>query len=268
MESVKTPPNMHIPSLKERIFFYSRIFNANESEDFTKTYSLPVYAVDIGNESGIYKPAFKKYINKLVYISTPSSITPRLIKYAPEDVYYSRNITKDPSLCHTCTKRSTSCPNCPNFKGQELAFDIDPENIECKKCEPQKNESIYSFCIHQLKESKAKTIELCEYLKKQKNYTNMRIVYSGRGYHIHILDSSAYTTPMKDRKKLAGELEKKGFPIDPWVTSGRIDLIRLPGSLHGLVNRIVKEIPIKEISKFNPLHSNMVIPSYQKPSTH
>ncbi|RLG13356.1 MAG: hypothetical protein DRN71_04970 [Candidatus Nanohalarchaeota archaeon] len=269
MESPLTmPKNMRIPSLKERIWFYAHSFSKDESKDFTNTYNPPVYAIDIGNESSIYKPAFKKYINKLLYLSTPENITQKLIKYAPEDVYYSRNITKDPSLCRTCKKRSISCPACPNFKGQEMAFDIDPENIECKKCRPDKNNSIYSFCTHQLEDSKSKTIQLYEHLKKQKNYTDMRIVYSGRGYHIHILDRDTYTTPVKDRKKLADELKKKGYPIDTWVTSGRIDLIRLPGSLHGLVNRIVKEIPIKELDRFDPLYSKKVIPDYEKAPTH
>lgn len=258
------PENMCIPSLGERIWFYAHAFSASESEEFIRIYAAPVYALDIGNESGIYRVAFKKYINKLLYLSNRGNITSKLIKYAPEDVYYSRNMTKDPELCATCKKRSISCPTCPNFKGQEIVFDIDSENIECKKCKPLKKNSIYSFCTHQLEESKSKTIELYEHLKKQKNYAKMKIVYSGRGYHIHILDRDAYTTPMSERKTLAFELEKKGYPIDPWVTSGRIDLIRLPGSLHGLVNRIVKEIPIREMTKFDPLHSRCVIPE----STH
>ena len=147
------PQNMRIPSLKERIWFYTHSFSKEESKDFTNTYDPPVYALDLGNESGIYKPALKKYINKLLYLSNHGNITPKLIKYAPEDLYYSRNITKDPALCRTCKKRSISCPACPNFKGQELAFDIDPENIECKKCRPDKNTSIYSFCTHQLEDS-------------------------------------------------------------------------------------------------------------------
>ncbi|MFH1433248.1 MAG: hypothetical protein ABIG84_08620 [archaeon] len=267
MESITIPPNMRIPSLEERTRFYARAFDPKESKDFIMPYNSPVYAIDLGNESGIYNPDFKRYITKLLYITNPKDLSEKLRKYSPEDVYYSRNLTKDPVVCSTCTDRSKACPGCSNFIGQELAFDIDPENIECRLCARKMGVSVYSFCTHQLAASRSWAINLYKYLKKENSFSDIRIVYSGRGYHLHVLDKDAYTMPLKDRKKLAFSLKKKGYPIDEWVTSGKIDLIRLPGSLHGLVNRIVKEIKIKELERFDPLHSKEVIPVYPK-STH
>jgi len=265
---IMMPESMRIPSLAEREWFYAHIFDPNESKDFLKIYPSPVYAIDIGNESGIYLPAFAKYLNKLVYISKYDDIKEKLAKYAPEDVYYSRNIVKDPKICATCEKRSTDCPGCTNLARQELAFDIDSENIKCPLCKKDKKKSIYSFCIHQLRDSKQWAIRLCTYLVEEKKYSDVRIVYSGRGYHLHVLDEDAYTLPMKDRKMMADSLKDKGYPIDTWVTSGHIDLIRLPGSLHGLVNRIVKEIKKEKIEEFNPLDSKEVIPQYPSSITH
>ncbi len=256
------PESMRIPSLAEREWFYAHAFDPGDSKDFLKVYPSPVYAIDIGNESGIYSQSFAKYINKLVYISKYEYIKEKLEKYAPEDVYYSRNIVNDPGKCASCEKRSTYCPGCGNLAMQELAFDIDSENIRCSICKKEKKKSIYSFCSHQLRDSKMWAIRLYNYLVEEKKYRDVRIVYSGRGYHLHVLDKDAYTLSPEDRKKIAESLKKKGYPIDAWVTSGHIDLIRLPGSLHGLVNRIVKEIKKEEIEQFNPLDSKEVIPQY------
>lgn len=256
------PQGMRIPSLAEREWFYAQAFDPGESRDFLKIYPSPVYAIDVGNESGIYLPAFAKYINKLVYISKYDDIKEKLAKYAPEDVYYSRNIVKDLNVCASCEKRSTDCPDCENLHRQELAFDIDSENIRCSLCKKEKKKSIYSFCSHQLHDSRMWAIRLYNYLVKEKKYRDVRIVYSGRGYHLHVLDKDAYSLSPDDRKKIAGSLKEKGYPIDTWVTSGHIDLIRLPGSLHGLVNRIVKEIKKEKIEEFNPLDSKEVIPQY------
>lgn len=256
------PEDMRIPSLAEREWFYAHTFDPNEANDFLKIYPSPVYAVDIGNESGISLPNFAKYINKLVYISKYDDIKEKLAKYAPEDVYYSRNIVNDSVKCASCEKRSTDCPGCENLNRQELAFDIDSENIRCSICKKEKKKSIYSFCSHQLHESRMWAIRLYTYLVEEKRYRDVRIVYSGRGYHLHVLDKDAYSMPSQDRKKIADNLKKRGYPIDAWVTSGHIDLIRLPGSLHGLVNRIVKEIKKEKIEEFNPLSSKEVIPQY------
>ena len=259
---IMLPEGMRIPSLSERAWFYSHIFDPDESKDFLKIYPSPVYAIDIGNESGIYLPTFAKYINKLVYISKYDSIKEKLSKYAPEDVYYSRNIVKDPKVCALCEKHSTDCPDCVNLAMQELAFDIDSENIKCSICKKDKKKSIYSFCAHQLRDSKQWAIRLYNYLVEEKKYRDVRIVYSGRGYHLHVLDKDAYSLSPDARKNMAESLKRKGYPIDAWVTSGNIDLIRLPGSLHGLVNRIVKEIKKEEIEQFDPIDSKEVIPPY------
>ncbi|MFB0515004.1 MAG: hypothetical protein ACETWG_00175, partial [Candidatus Neomarinimicrobiota bacterium] len=57
----------------------------------------------------------------------------------------------------------------------------------------------------------------------------------------------------KKRKRFAEKLKREGFPIDEWVTSGGMRLIRLPYSLHGMVSRIVTPLDLSELGSFDPV---------------
>ena len=94
-----------------------------------------------------------------------------------------------------------------------------------------------SFCELELRMVKDKTISLYEELEN--HFSSLEIVYSGRGFHIHVFEERAYRMSYRERKSIAARLKRKGFPIDEWVTSGGMRLIRLPHSLHGMVSRIV-----------------------------
>jgi DNA primase catalytic subunit len=103
-------------------------------------------------------------------------------------------------------------------------------------------------------------ISLYEYLEKE--FSNLRIVYSGRGFHIHVFDPKAYALSDKKRRELAQTVKKKGFGIDEWVTAGDMRLIRLPYSLHGLVSRIVVPVEKSELERFNPVRDERCIPKF------
>ena len=107
---------------------------------------------------------------------------------------------------------------------------------------------------------KEETIKLYEELEK--TFSNMKIVYSGRGFHIHILDKQAYTLSYRQKQKLAKRLKQKGFLIDEWVTTGGMRLIRLPYSLHGMVSRIVLPIDAAELDGFDPLGDVRCLPKF------
>jgi len=90
----------------------------------------------------------------------------------------------------------------------------------------------------------------------------MKIVYSGRGFHIHVLDPEAYAFSPKERRQIARKVKEKGFKIDEWVTAGDMRLIRLPHSLHGLVSRVVVPVEKSELERFDPIHDKRCIPRF------
>ncbi|MBC7130787.1 DNA primase, partial [Candidatus Bathyarchaeota archaeon] len=83
-------------------------------------------------------------------------------------------------------------------------------------------------------------------------------------FHIHVLDDYAYELNQQQRKAMAEEAKKKGFQIDPWVTTGEMRLIRLPYSLNGLVSRIVLPLEKGELERFNPVADERCIPKFLK----
>jgi len=238
---------LRFSTLDERKEFYEKEF------DVKKTFAwLPIkpqiLAVDMGSDTNIIKN--KEKLNKMINIRA-NNVNQKLINYLPEDVYYDRNIYKDPELCmkKLCF---LECPKCDNFVGQELAFDIDPENIpcDCKSKYP-------NFCNKCLPKAIKSAVELADYLKKY--FKNIKIVYSGRGAHVHVFDKKAYNLSVKEREELNKEV--KHFHIDSWVSRGYIRLMRLPYSLNALVSRIVTPI---EDKKFNPLTNKEILPAFLK----
>jgi len=100
------------------------------------------------------------------------------------------------------------------------------------------------------------TAKLYEELKDE--YKRVKVVFSGRGFHIHVLDKKAVKLSKKEREEIARKYSS--YAIDEWVTNGEMRLIRLPYSLNGLVSRICLPLKIGEVLKFDP--RKMAIPSF------
>lgn len=152
------------------------------------------------------------------------------------------------------------CWDCDGFLGQELAFDIDPENIDCPyhgsvKQKMELGQGL-SFCMIEFKRAR----KLCQSLYNQlkEDYRDVRVVYSGRGFHVHVLDKKATKLTKEERGEIAKQYS--GYAIDEWVTNGEMRLIRLPYSLNGLVSRICIPVNPDNISDFDPRKS--AIPSF------
>jgi DNA primase catalytic subunit len=107
---------------------------------------------------------------------------------------------------------------------------------------------------------KEQAASLYEHLEAQ--FSNMKIVYSGRGFHIHVFDPEAYAFSPKKRRQIARKVKEKGFGIDEWVTAGDMRLIRLPYSLHGLVSRVVVPVEKGELEGFDPVHDKRCLPKF------
>ena len=243
---------MRYSNVEERKQFYTQEFNLQKvAQWFEGRTDRIQFAVIIGRHTKIYPEKYKEDASTTIIIDEYEDLQEvkgDIIEFLPEAVYYDRNVYDENG----------------NKVGQELAFDLDPENITCpihgSLADKMKRHQGLSFCELELQMVKEQTIRLCEYLEN--HFSKMKIVYSGRGFHIHIFDADTYKLNEKERASIAESIKTKGFQIDGWVTSGEMRLIRLPYSLHGLVSRIVMPIQKSELEKFDPVKDERCIPKF------
>ena len=246
------PKGMRYSTLEERREFYKEEFDLAKVEDWFGTQiKNVVFAVIIGRHTKIFPPEYKEDASTTILIDEYNDLTDvkrQIIEFTPESVYYDRNVYDENS----------------KVQGQELAFDIDPENLTCPIHgtleDKMKRRQGLSFCKTEFRMAKEETARLFE--KLTSFFSEMRIVYSGRGFHIHIFDKNVYNWKYRKRYQLAKKLKKDGFLIDEWVTSGSMRLIRLPYSLHGMVSRIVIPLNVKELKTFDPINDKRCLPKF------
>ncbi len=251
----RLPHGMRYSNLNEREQFYSEEFDVEKVRDWLAwSPQRIVFAAVIGRHTQIYPAKYRDDASTTIIIKryrTLEEVRERLVELSPESAYYDRNLYNDSS---------------GEQLGQELAFDLDPENIVCPVHgsleEKMKRHQGLAFCKLELHLVKNEAIRLYETLQKQ--FSSVKIVYSGRGYHLHVLDKEALRMSYNERLRLAKKIKAKNFPIDEWVTSGGVRLIRLPYSLHGMVSRIVTPVAIEEMKHFNPITDSRCIPKFLK----
>jgi len=252
MEKYLLPEGMRYATLEERKRFYTEEFDLGKvAEWLGNRISRLKFAVIIGRHTRVFHEKYKEDADTTIIIdeyTNLSDVRDQIIEFLPESAYYDRNIY-DENNCKT---------------GQELAFDLDPENITCpihgSLADKMKLGQGLSFCELELQMAKTQALNLHEYLEK--DFSQMRIVYSGRGFHIHVFDEQAYGLSEKKRREIARNVKNKGFAIDEWVTVGEMRLIRLPFSLHGLVSRIVLPLEKSELERFDPVNDERGIPKF------
>ena len=230
-----------ISSLDERRGFYEKEFSVSKVKSWFKKNKIPfpqLCAVDAGSETGILID--KKLKGSMLYFPF-SKLWQKVLKYIPEDVYYDRSVYKNPA-------KALRTLNFNNKLGQELVFDVDTDNIPCKF---HKKELVCDICLR-------KALGFDKKIKKilLKEFKRVEIVYSGRGFHVHVFDKKAYSLDNKQRQKYNKKFFR--FPIDPWVSGGNIRLIRMPFSLNSLVSIIVT--PLDDKNRLN----NKTIPKFLK----
>jgi DNA primase catalytic subunit len=248
------PKGMRLSTLEERKEFYTRNFEVSKAALWLNMRpGRTKFAVIIGRHTKIFPDAYRKDWDTTIIIDEYGDLQDvcnQILDFLPEAVYYDRNFYDDKNHC----------------VGQELAFDLDPENVTCPihgtLADKMKRKQGLSFCEIELGIVKDQTIRLHELLERE--YSQLRVVYSGRGFHIHVFDPEASALTVAKRKVLAADVKSKGFSIDAWVTEGEMRLIRLPYSLHGMVSRIVIPLEKKEIEKFNPISNKQCIPLFMR----
>jgi len=246
------PEGMRYATLTERKEYYLNEFDIKRvAEWFYRVKGRIVFAVIMGRHTRIFRHKYKEDAGTTILIDEYKGfedVKAQILEFLPEAVYYDRNVYDEEG----------------KILGQELAFDLDPENLTCPihgtLADKMQRRQGLGFCELELKMVKEETARLYEELKK--SFFNMKIVYSGRGFHIHVFDEDTYNWKYKARKEFAKKLKTEGFLIDEWVTSGGMRLIRLPYSLHGMVSRIVIPLEAKELESFNPVSDKRCIPKF------
>ena len=246
------PKGMRPANLAERKQFYTEEFKLRNVASWLKMRKGKTkFAIIIGRHTKIFLEAFSEDADTTIIINEYADledVRSQIVEFLPEAVYYDRNIYDE-------RDQPTS---------QELAFDIDPENITCPihgtLADKMKRHQGLSFCSTELEMARQQTASLFEYLGDQ--FSQLQIVYSGRGFHIHVFDKKAFEFTTKQRTEIAETVKTKGFEVDAWVTSGEMRLIRLPYSLNGMVSRIVLPLQKNEVEKFNPVTDERCIPAF------
>jgi DNA primase catalytic subunit len=246
------PAGMRYSTLEERQRFYSKEFNLQKVAQWLKPMQGKIkFAVIMGRHTQIFLEKYREDASTTIIIDdyeTLEDVREQILDFLPEAVYYDRTVygLKDEKL------------------GQELAFDLDPENVVCpihgSLEDKMKRQQGLSFCELELGIVKREAVDLIE--KLQTHFSDVKAVYSGRGFHVHVFDEEAYVFSAKQRLEVAHEVKQAGFHIDEWVTSGEMRLIRLPFSLNGLVSRIVLPLTKQELEAFNPITDERCKPKF------
>ena len=252
MAQYSLPAGMRYASLEERQEFYSFEFNLQKvAEWFMSGLGRTKFAVIMGRHTKIFPEKYKDDASTTLIIDDYKNLEDlrqQILEFLPEAVYYDRSVYDEYDL----------------KVGQELAFDLDPENITCPvhgtlADKMNRNQGL-SFCELELEMIKQETVGLYEFLSNR--FSEVTAVYSGRGFHLHVLDQKAYQLNMEERLVLAQEVKSAGYHIDEWVTSGEMRLIRLPYSLNGLVSRIALPLTKDELERFDAIHDERCLPKF------
>ncbi|MGD0449804.1 MAG: DNA primase [Candidatus Bathyarchaeia archaeon] len=246
------PVGMRYTTLEERKQFYTSEFDLEKvAQWFKGSLGKTKFAIIMGRHTKIFPEKYKEDAATTIIIDEYKDLEDlrqQILDFLPEAVYYDRSVYDE----------------CDRKTGQELAFDLDPENITCPihgtLADKMKRMQGLSFCELELEMVKQEAIGLYDFLTNR--FSEVKAVYSGRGFHLHVLDLQAYKKSIQQREELAQQVKSAGFHIDEWVTSGEMRLIRLPWSLNGLVSRIALPLTKKELESFDAVHDERCLPKF------
>lgn len=256
-------------TLDQRRLYYRSDFDVRSLHEWIGGRSSKLkFAMIPGRITGIVLPEYEGNKDDVVVIDswrTASDLKKYALRYLPEGVYYDRNRYIDVTRCTECGEKREACPECFNYDGQQLAFDIDPENVDCPyhgHLGQKLDRGPLSFCMFEFKSVRRQALQLSRELRK--TYDDVEVVFSGRGFHVVIDDEEAYHLTRRKRKGLARRYGRK-YDIDEWVTEGGSRLLRLPYSLNALVSRKCMRIKDERVLKrFDPRTSKLVLPGFLK----
>jgi len=249
------PGDLHPASLGDRRAFYAaRMDYEAASRWMADPVGGRMYALILGRHSGIYPRKFRALKNVPLIVDDARDVRalrPYLRKYLPEGLYYDRNVYASLAEARRSGLDYAHAWRSRHLLGQELAFDLDPENLDCPihgdiETKMRRHQGL-SFCDWEFQEVRRQAAELHDEVRRR--WSRLSVVYSGRGFHIHVLDPAAFRLTKAERTRIAARFGRR-YAIDEWVTSGEMRLIRLPYSLHGMVSRVVIPVPRRDLKTF------------------
>ena len=249
------PDGLRPATLAERRRFYAGLMDYEAAERWFASFpGERVFALILGRHSGIYPRRFRSLKNLALLAEdarTARGLRPYLLKYLPEGVYYDRNAYASVADARRVRLDYAHAWRSRLFRGQELAFDLDPENLDCPihgdiEAKMRRHQGL-SFCDWEFEETRRQAAALHDELAE--DWSRLTVVYSGRGFHVHVLDAEAYGLSRRERTSVARRYGRR-YALDEWVTSGEMRLIRLPFSLHGMVSRVVVPVPRSRLETF------------------
>src|SRR5437773_4112471 len=249
------PGDLRPASLQERRRFYARRMEYDAAAAWmSRPAGGRVFALILGRHSGRYPRRIRRLTNLPLIIDDLEKVRdlrPSLLRYLPEGAYYDRNVyapldeTRKARIDYARAWRSRV------FRGQELAFDLDPENVDCPihgdiAAKMARHQGL-SFCDWEFAEIRRQAAELFDALARR--WSHLRIVFSGRGFHIHVFDADAFLLSRKERGKIAASVARR-YAIDEWVTFGVMRLIRRPFSLYCMVSMFLIPLSVGRLVLF------------------
>jgi DNA primase catalytic subunit len=261
----KFPRGMRPSTVREREEFYRAEFSIERMRKWFRGWKSPiVFAVVLGRHTRIFPREYRRDWKKTIVIDEYENfdeVGSDLTEFRPEAAYYDRNIYQSWDQA----RYFNGMPNGLGEEfGQQLALDIDPENFDCPihgtlEDKMSRHQGL-SFCRLEFQLAALQTSELIE--KLAGSFEELRVVYSGRGFHIHIFDENTFYWSRKRRKRMVGSLTRRGYRLDEWVVTGSMRLIRLPYSLNGLVSRTAIPLTTGEVETFDPTTDERCIPNF------
>jgi len=87
-----------------------------------------------------------------------------------------------------------------DWKGAELVFDLDAKDLPLRRCQDlHEHGKVCPICLEDAKELARDTLIV---LKEDFGLEDVHVIYSGRGYHIRVLDDWAMTLDGKARERI------------------------------------------------------------------
>lgn len=256
---------MRPATVLERYEFYRQEFKLNLVREWFRGWARPiVFAVIIGRHTKIFPAEYRRDRYRTILIDEYEGLQDLrryCMEFTPESVYYDRNVYKNWEEARRGPREARELGR--SF-GQQLAFDIDSENFNCPlhgtlEDKLSKRQGL-SFCRLELQLAQEKALELMNDLSG--SFGELRLVYSGRGFHVHVLDENTFFWTRRQRLNLIRSLVRRGYLMDEWVANGGMRLIRLPHSLNGLVSRLAMPLDEIDARSFDPVTDRRCLPRF------
>jgi len=153
------PKGMRPSTLDERRRYYDKEFDVGLLSDWIGSRKRNLkFAMILGRYTGLVMPGREENKDNVVVIDLwkgPGDIRRYALDYLPESLYYDRNRYVDVRECARYDENIEACHGCRNYDGQQLAFDLDPENVDCPYHghlgEKIDRGRVHGFCMYEFK---------------------------------------------------------------------------------------------------------------------